>query len=355
MTDRKSEIDEIFRSLDVNGDGRIQWSEFSALMADRWLGQDGRVDLEHAAALFDDKAGARTASGPPAPMRVQRNSREGAPSPSGGAPAASSASADDGAGTTTGAAAPPPPAAPREGHTISMAKMRQMLCHSGDQPLSADEFRRLQALADPQNTGYMSYQSFLNLPCWEPPDLLALVGDQVSVRGGSSTRAQQAQRAHASHRLHLPFRPPPPPPNAASPSPRSPSLVCSPCPPCADPLTTTTAPNARRARLAPLKGMRRPPSSARSSRRRRIGLSRWSPTGRTPPRPSRSRSHLCGSLRRPRPSTAREGGRRAPPWLPLRRGPAGGLRVRGGTRTQAAAASSDAACGRRGGRGARRW
>ena len=32
----------IIASLDVDGDGKIQWREFSALMADRWLGQEVR-------------------------------------------------------------------------------------------------------------------------------------------------------------------------------------------------------------------------------------------------------------------------------------------------------------------------
>ena len=44
----------IFHALDVDANGVIEWDEFSALMANRWLGQDGETDIDAAALLFAD-------------------------------------------------------------------------------------------------------------------------------------------------------------------------------------------------------------------------------------------------------------------------------------------------------------
>ena len=35
------QVDEILKSLDLDQNGQIEWSEFASLMADRWLRQDG--------------------------------------------------------------------------------------------------------------------------------------------------------------------------------------------------------------------------------------------------------------------------------------------------------------------------
>jgi hypothetical protein len=42
----------MFSTVDVNNDGMVEWGEFSGVMAGQWLGRDGKIELEHAAALF---------------------------------------------------------------------------------------------------------------------------------------------------------------------------------------------------------------------------------------------------------------------------------------------------------------
>lgn len=138
----------IIASLDVDGNGKIEWAEFSALMADRWLGQEvratrasvprpralarsapqlsravraryrprlqGRVDIEHAANLFN---------------------------PSGG------------------------------NGMLNIAQMRSYLSGMGERPMTAPELAEFVRMADPHGTGMVSMEDFLALPCWEPPDM----------------------------------------------------------------------------------------------------------------------------------------------------------------------------------------
>ena len=48
----RPKVNGIFTSLDVNENGKVEWHEFSALMADRMLRREGRTDLEQAAHLL---------------------------------------------------------------------------------------------------------------------------------------------------------------------------------------------------------------------------------------------------------------------------------------------------------------
>jgi len=106
----------IFGALDVDDNGEVEWAEFSALMANRWLGQDGEVDLEHAAALFVDEHDP-------------------------------------------------------EGNTLSVQKIRELLGSQGEKPLDQAEMDALIALADPRGTGRVPVEDFLALDCWVPPPL----------------------------------------------------------------------------------------------------------------------------------------------------------------------------------------
>lgn len=109
----------IFKTLDVDGNGTIEWDEFSSLMAKRWLGREGLVDLEHAAALFETN--------------------------------------DD------------------SGHAgaLSMSMMREYLCNIGMRPMSDAEFREFSAMADPDGKGYISHSEFLQMACWEPIHIIS--------------------------------------------------------------------------------------------------------------------------------------------------------------------------------------
>jgi len=133
MTSTEFMTRSIFGALDVDSNGEIEWDEFSALMANRWLGQDGEVDLEHAAALFVDD--------------------------------------NDG-----------------DGSLLSIDKMRELLGHHGEHPLSPSELNELFALADPSGSGLVTSEDFLALDCWVPPPLTqAMLREAQSPPAAAST------------------------------------------------------------------------------------------------------------------------------------------------------------------------
>jgi len=102
----------IIASLDVDGDGKIQWREFSALMADRWLGQEGRVDIQHAASEFANDNG-----------------------------------------------------------LLDVGNMCKLMSSVGERPLDPTELAEFRQLMDPQGTGVIGVDAFTRIGCWEPPDL----------------------------------------------------------------------------------------------------------------------------------------------------------------------------------------
>jgi len=111
----------IFHALDVDANGVIEWDEFSALMANRWLGQDGETDIDAAALLFADDS--------------------------------------DPSGTM-----------------LSTQKMRELLGNHGDIKLKVDELDDLIKMADPTGSGRVSSQAFKALPCWQPPPIDEAIG-----------------------------------------------------------------------------------------------------------------------------------------------------------------------------------
>jgi len=113
MFPNPEQVRAIMQALDVDGNGVIEWSEFSALMAHRWLGgQEGRMDIEHATAIF----------------------------------------------TTSS-------------EMVDVNKLRSFLGGMGDNPLSAKELSDFVKLADPHGRGRVPLAEFLALPCWDPPNM----------------------------------------------------------------------------------------------------------------------------------------------------------------------------------------
>ena len=132
------QVHNIINSLDIDQNGQVEWSEFASLMADRWIRQDGATDLAMAGQLFEAKG-------------------------------------VDGE---------------RQGF-IDMAFLREQLCTVGESPLTDAEFDQLAKMGDPDNTGRISVEVFMQLPCWQAPKVstseLRSPRRQTSPRPGSSS------------------------------------------------------------------------------------------------------------------------------------------------------------------------
>ena len=128
------QVRQIIATLDVDGNGRIEWAEFSALMADKWLGAEGRVDIEQAAALFTD-----------------------------------------------------------EEQMVNVKQFCEMMSSCGENPLSAEQALDLQRSVDPDNVGRLPLHAFLQLPCWQPPDI-----EQIAVLSSSKESARETDTSDRS-------------------------------------------------------------------------------------------------------------------------------------------------------------
>ena len=54
---------------------------------------------------------------------------------------------------------------------LSPAEIRGLMTSVGDSPMSHEEVEELLRLADPQNTGTISKEKFMGLPCWKVPGM----------------------------------------------------------------------------------------------------------------------------------------------------------------------------------------
>lgn len=124
-----AQIEEILTAVDVDQNNQIEWTEFSALMADRWLRQDGDVDMELAVSLFKISD---------------------------------------------------------EDDLLDVNRMREYLTTIGEAPLDASEVDQIVAMADPKGTGRMTTETFRTLPCWQPPPMTESSMKAASILGGSS-------------------------------------------------------------------------------------------------------------------------------------------------------------------------
>ena len=87
------QTEELLNSMDLDKNGRVEWNEFALLMADRWIRQDGQTDIEMAMTLFLSESGQGV---------------------------------------------------------LDLKKMRELLCTTGEAPLSEEEFDQIAAMADPE-------------------------------------------------------------------------------------------------------------------------------------------------------------------------------------------------------------
>ena len=106
------QTEELLNSMDLDKNGRVEWNEFALLMADRWIRQDGQTDIEMAMTLFLSESGQGV---------------------------------------------------------LDLKKMRELLCTTGEAPLSEEEFDQIAEMADPEGSGKVRSETFKALPCWLPP------------------------------------------------------------------------------------------------------------------------------------------------------------------------------------------
>jgi len=112
MTD--SQVDNVLTKLDTDRSGCVEWEEFAALMADRWLRADGKVDMNMALSLVVD-----------------------------------SCKADE-----------------DDDDDISLEEVKKLMCDCGDAPFSSSEWEDFVRAADPGGTGRVGSAAFKQLNCW---------------------------------------------------------------------------------------------------------------------------------------------------------------------------------------------
>lgn len=162
MFPNPEQVKAIMEALDVDGNGVIEWSEFSALMAHRWLG--GQEVRAHHCGTSPSSMGVLLALS----LLLAPTCR--------------------GSGSLTVALWPlPPPLPPRaqgrldiehataifttSNEMVDVTKLRSFLGGMGDNPLSAKELSDFVKLADPHGRGRVPLDEFLALPCWDPPNM----------------------------------------------------------------------------------------------------------------------------------------------------------------------------------------
>eukprot|EP00908_Phaeocystis_cordata_P002027 Transcript_12178.p1 GENE.Transcript_12178~~Transcript_12178.p1 ORF type:complete len:300 (-),score=57.51 Transcript_12178:415-1206(-) len=114
----------LISSVDVDGSGTIEFSEFLVIMARRMLTTEGTMELDEALRLFTVDADNR----------------------------------------------------------IQCSEIRSLLGEHGEAPLEAEELEELLLLADPGGTGYCDVATFRALPCWQLPAVDAQGNPRSQVR-----------------------------------------------------------------------------------------------------------------------------------------------------------------------------
>jgi len=144
------QIADMIQAADADASGTIDYDEFLTMMAKRLIVANGKEELEMAF---------RRAPGPRAHT---------AATPRGGGRAAPA--------LRIPSPALPPSRARRlfdlDGSgDLSPAEIRGLMTSVGDSPMSHEEVEELLRLADPQNTGTISKEKFMGLPCWKVPGM----------------------------------------------------------------------------------------------------------------------------------------------------------------------------------------
>ena len=141
------QIADMIQAADADASGTIDYDEFLTMMAKRLIVANGKEELEMAFRRAPPRARAAATPG------------EG---PSGARPAhpvthslprARRLFDLDGSGD------------------LSPAEIRGLMTSVGDSPMSHEEVEELLRLADPQNTGTISKEKFMGLPCWKVPGM----------------------------------------------------------------------------------------------------------------------------------------------------------------------------------------
>ena len=143
------QIADMIQAADADASGTIDYDEFLTMMAKRLIVANGKEELEMAF---------RRAQ--PGRARPRRHT------PRGGGRAAPCASRH-------------PHSLPRARRLfdldgsgdLSPAEIRGLMTSVGDSPMSHEEVEELLRLADPQNTGTISKEKFMGLPCWKVPGM----------------------------------------------------------------------------------------------------------------------------------------------------------------------------------------
>ena len=154
-----SQVRAIIASLDVDQNGKIEWAEFSALMADRWLGKEVRAS-ESAARVRPRGNPARASS-----VSDRLCSRAGSQG---------RIDIEVAGATLAGLAEERLTPSPSDG-SIPVSFLKGILGGVGEAPMSDAELSAFLAMVDPSGTGSVSMEHFLKLPCWDAPDLPTLI------------------------------------------------------------------------------------------------------------------------------------------------------------------------------------
>ena len=143
------QIADMIQAADADASGTIDYDEFLTMMAKRLIVANGKEELEMA---FRRAPGPRAHAAAIRPGDVERR----------------------------------PPCASRHPHSLprarrlfdldgsgdlSPAEIRGLMTSVGDSPMSHEEVEELLRLADPQNTGTISKEKFMGLPCWKVPGM----------------------------------------------------------------------------------------------------------------------------------------------------------------------------------------
>jgi len=143
MTD--SQVDNILVRLDTDRSGCVEWDEFAAMMADRWLRMDGTTDMNMALEQV---------------LHQCKTDEE----------------EDD------------------EPFDMKMSQVKELMCSCGEKPFTDEEWNAFVQAADPGGTGRMSAAAFKAMHCWNaappnlpsPPKRLSVRPSQGDPAGGAS-------------------------------------------------------------------------------------------------------------------------------------------------------------------------
>jgi len=113
MEPTENQLQELIRSVDVDGNNKIELEEFANLMARRILMHDGKVELEQAFKLFDSD---------------------------------------------------------QSGYVTADEIRSLMMGAGGDEALTSSEVEELIKMADPDRDGKISFEEFKDMECWKIPE-----------------------------------------------------------------------------------------------------------------------------------------------------------------------------------------